>query len=86
MKFFQLTSVVNDMSIFVISKGKILRPNNLLLFLLCRDINPNHGPNMKAKFNQCFRTITKNHRFVQCEKYLSINHFNENFGIVDNNL
>ena len=58
---YQVTSVVNNMSsIFVISKGKILRPNKLLLFLLYGDINPNPGPKMKAQCHLCFRTIAKN--------------------------
>ena len=63
------TEVVNNLSsIFVNSKGKTLRPNYLLLFLLCGDVDPNPGPTSKTPCGQCFRTIAKNHRFVKCAK------------------
>ena len=55
-------------SIFVISKGRALRPNYLLLFLLCGDVNPNPSPTTKTQCSRCFRTIVKNRRFVECER------------------
>ena len=72
---FQITSkVVNYMSsIVLISKVKILRPNTLLLFLLCGDIDPNHEPNMKIQCNQCFRTIAKSH-FSTIEMKIDFNY------------
>ena len=63
------TEIVNSLSsIFILSKGKTIRPNILLIFLVCGDVNPNPGPTGKAQCPHCFRTIAKNHRFVKCEK------------------
>ena len=61
-------NVNNISAIYLISKGKSLRPNFLLIFLICGDVNPNPGPTVKIPCSQCLRTIAKNHRSVKCEK------------------
>ena len=60
--------IFNLSSISVMSKGRVLRPNNFFIFLICGDINPNPGPTNKIQCSCCFRTIAKNHRFVKCTK------------------
>ena len=63
-----ISTELNVSAIYLISKGKSLRPNFLLIFLICGDVNPNPGPTVKIPCSQCLRTIAKNHRSVKCEK------------------
>ena len=54
-------------SLFVLSKGRPLNLNFLLLLLLSGDIETNPGPaTMKTTCESCLRTIARTHRKVTC--------------------
>ena len=67
--------VDNLVSLFVISKGKPLQMNSLLLLLLCGDIETNPGPRpVRITCEGCLKTIAINHRMVSCVECSSSYH------------
>ena len=62
-----LCQVENLASLFIISKGKPLQINTLLLLLLSGDIETNPGPRpVRITCEGCLKTIAINHRMVSC--------------------